>query len=435
MRGAREIALLVLYRVEKDGSYADRVLDSLLEETALSEKDRALATELAYGTIRWRGKLDWVLDQLVKGGLGKLTPWIRNILRLGAYQLIFSDRIPAFAAVSESVELAKRYGHLGVAALVNGVLRRVGKKTPPLPKGEAESMAVSHSHPSWMVERWVGRWGIAQTEEILKANNQVPPISVRTNTLNVTREELERSLRDEGFSPAKGSFSPVSLMIEGKPSSSAAHQEGLFQVQDEGATLVGHLLDPQPGELVIDLCSAPGGKAAHLGELMRNTGLMLAVDINRARLNLVRENCERLGIRIVRAVVADGRRFSVRRSVDRVLIDAPCSNLGVLRRRVDLRWRIREEEIGELAALQRELLDSGSALVKKGGVLVYSTCTIEPEENEETVLEFLELHPDFSIEDGESFIPREVVDGSGWLRTLPHVHGLDGGFAARLRKM
>ncbi len=434
-KSAREIALLVLHRVETEGSWADRVLDALLRKHSLPRRERALATELSFGTLRWRGKIDWILRQLVKGGIEPLTPWIRNILRLGAYQLIFCDKIPSFAAVSESVELAKKYGHSGVASLVNGVLRRVEKVSPPLPEETAESLAVSYSHPLWLVRRWVARWGPAETEEVLKANNQVPPVSVRVNALKVTREELEERLLEEGLSPVRGRFSPTSLRIAGSPLSSRSYQEGLFQVQDEGETLVGELLDPRPGDVIVDLCSAPGGKTTHLAELMGNRGLIAAVDVNRARLELVMENCRRLGIDIVSGVVADGRRFYVREKVDRVLVDAPCSNLGVLRRRVDLRWRMREEEIGQLVQLQRALLETGSGLVKRGGVLVYSTCTLEPEENEETVLGFLRSHPEFSAEQGTPFLPSEVVDKDGWLRALPWIHSLDGAFAARLRRV
>lgn len=433
-RGAREVALLALHRVETDGSYADRVLDSLLGETDLPKRDRALATELTYGTLRWRGRIDWILNRLVKGGIERLTPWVRNILRLGAYQLLFCERIPAFAAVSESVELAKVYGHSGVAKLVNGVLRRVGRSSihPPSAR-RVEDLAVSLSHPSWLVARWVSRFGTEEAERLLEADNEVPPISVRSNTLRVSREKLEEMLAEEGFSPTPGRFSPSSVHIEGDPSSSQAYCKGLFQVQDEGATLVGGLLDPQPGELVVDLCSAPGGKTTHLAELMENRGLVVAVELKPWRLKLVLENCERLGIGIVKGVVADGRRFCLRREADRVLVDVPCSNLGVLRRRVDLRWRMREEEIGELARLQSELLEGGASLVRKGGVLVYSTCSLEPEENEEVVSGFLRSHPQFVLEDGKPWAPEEVVR-NGCLRTYPHLHGLDGGFAARMKR-
>ena len=434
LKGAREVALVVLYRVELQGSYADKVLDGLLKRHSLPQRDRALATELAFGTLRWRGKIDWALGQLLKGGIEELSPWIRNILRLGAYQLMFCDKIPSFAAVSESVELAKKYGHTGVAALVNGVLRKVKKEVPQLPAGDIESLAVNYSHPSWMVRRWVSRLGALETEELLKANNQVPPVSLRANALRVSREELLSLLEGEELSSASGKFSQSSVRVEGNPLSSNCYRQGLFQVQDEGATLVGELLAPQPDEVVVDLCSAPGGKATHLAELMGNRGLVLAVDINRARLSLVSENCKRLGVGIVRGVVADGRDFSLRTQVDRVLIDAPCSNLGVLRRRPDLRWRIKEEEIGELVRLQRALLEGGSTLLREGGILVYSTCTLEPEENEQTVLSLLDSRPEFALEDGRGFVPREVVNGRGWLMTLPHVHGLDGGFAARMRK-
>jgi len=434
------VALEILQRIEVTSSYADKLLETALKKESFSLRDRALIVELVNGVTRWRGRLDWILNRLVEGGINKLTPWIRNILRLGLYQILFLNQIPTFAATDESVKLAKKYGHEGTARLVNAVLRRAIReasqiKYPLISEDPVTHIASFYSHPAWIVRRWVERFGIEETILLCQTNNLRPPLSVRVNLLKTSPLQLKERLEKEGVKAKPGRYTSQSLILEGAPplEESPSFQEGLFQVQDESSVLVGLLLDPQKGEKVIDLCSAPGGKATHLAELMGDEGSIIAVEPKLSRLILLKKNCERLGIKKVYPCLGNGRYFQTR-PVDRVLVDVPCSGTGVLARRADLRWRLREGSFITLKKLQRELLFQAAILVKNGGVVVYSTCSIEPEENEEVIMEFLDTHPSFTVEKVD-LLPSEIVDARGFLRTFPHLHGIDGVFAARLRKI
>jgi 16S rRNA (cytosine967-C5)-methyltransferase len=399
-------------------------------------------TELVNGVMRWRRFLDAVLDQLLtENRLQDLTPWIRNILRMSLYQIQFLDKIPPAAATHQAVSLAKRFGHRGTAALVNAVLRtlvrsgRVDPQYPPLERDPAGHVGLRYSHPDWMVRRWLKRYGLSETIALCQANNRVPDLVVRVNHLKADQAQLRESLAQEGIEVAEGQLVPDFLHLGGGGDITRleAFRKGWFQVQDESAGLAVLLLAPEPGELVLDLCSAPGGKTAHLAELMGDRGVILAVDRYGRRLRDLVSNCRRLGISSARPVVADGRFLWVQ-PVDRVLVDAPCSGLGVLARRTDLRWRKREEDIFLLRELQLQLLESGADVLKPGGVMVYSTCTIEDEENEEVVAQLLSQRQDLILENAASLVPPETVTEAGFVRTFPHRHGLDGTFGARLRK-
>jgi 16S rRNA (cytosine967-C5)-methyltransferase len=439
---AREAALRALYKLEVENLHADWALSSALQRAQLGPRDRALVTELVNGVMRWRRLLDAVLNQLLtKGKLQDLTPWIRNILRMSLYQIQFLDKIPAAAATHQAVSLAKRFGHRGTAALVNGVLRnlirshKVEPPYPPLERDPVGHIGLRYSHPDWMVRRWLKRYGLRETVALCRANNRVPDLVVRVNHLKATRAQLRESLAGEGVVVAEGRLIRDFLHLRGGGDITCLEtfKKGWFQVQDESAGLATLLLAPEPGELILDLCSAPGGKTAHLAEMMDDGGVILAVDRYSRRLRDLVSNCRRLDISSVRPLVADGRSFWVR-PVDRVLVDAPCSGLGVLARRSDLRWRKREEDISQLTELQLHLLESGANLLKPGGVLVYSTCTIEDEENEEVVERLLRRRHDLILENAASSVPPETVTEGGFVRTFPHRHGLDGTFGARLRK-
>ncbi len=444
------MALEVLYAVDNDGAYSNIALNGILEKYRPEKTDRGFITELVYGTLRQRGTIDWVLARFLKRPLDTLPVWIKNILRMGVYQILYLEKVPDSAACNESANLARNYGHPGTVKLVNGVLRNVSRNRdnldfPVIARDPVRGIAVRYSHPEWLVSRWVEEFGASGAEELCRANNEVPPNAVRTNTLKTTREELLRLLDQEGIHAAPGNFAPETLIIEGFRSvgSIAAHNSGLFMVQDESSTLVGHALSPEPGSLVIDACSAPGGKSAHLAQLMGNRGQVISVDIHSHKIKLIEENASRLGITIINPVVHDATELDSRFAgqAGYVLVDAPCSGLGVLRRRPEIRWRKEPGQIDELHNLQVKILQSAARCLKPGGVLVYSTCTMTHEENMDTVREFMHTCDEFQLESLAGFLPEKLrnLKGTdtmerGYVQFLPHIHGTDGFFISRMRK-
>ncbi|MEW5763136.1 MAG: 16S rRNA (cytosine(967)-C(5))-methyltransferase RsmB [Bacillota bacterium] len=444
--GARELTLKVLKAVEADGAYANIALNKYLEEHQPSKLDRAFATELAYGVIRTLNTIDWVLARFLQKPLAAQTVWIRNILRMGVYQILYMDRVPPAAACNEAVELAKKYGTPGMAGFVNGVLRNVVRYRDQIVFPSLETDPVSHislkySHPTWMVERWLEEFGVEETIAMCRANNLTPPNTVRTNTLRTTREELAAALREEEVVVRKTRYAPEGLELKGFISlrTLKVYNLGLFQVQDESSILIGHAVNPASGSHVLDVCSAPGGKATHLAQLMRDDGIIVAMDIHPHKLALIEEACRRLGVRSVKTVAFDARELPARYAgwADYTLVDAPCSGLGVLRRRVDARWRKEAAQIPGLVKLQEAILDGAAGTVRPGGVLVYSTCTITREENLDQVEKFLARHGDFVLEDLRPFLPPLVPErelARGYIQILPHTHGMDGFFVARLRR-
>ncbi|GAB6157375.1 16S rRNA (cytosine(967)-C(5))-methyltransferase RsmB [Desulfotomaculum varum] len=444
---ARELALLVGKAVEEEGAYANLALNKVLEQYQPGKLDRAFATELVYGVLRHLNTIDWILAHFLKQPLASQTVWIRNILRMGTYQIIFMPRIPDSAACNESVNLAKKYGHAGAANFVNGVLRNVARQRNSLDFPDPEQdpvdfIALKYSHPTWLVERWLKEFGFSATVALCQANNSPAPNTVRTNTLKVSREELQARLQDEGVKAAVTAYAPEGLNLSGFLSyrSLTTFQEGLFQVQDESSMLVAHVLNPASGARVIDVAAAPGGKTTHLAQLMGDSGQILAFDLYAHKLDLINDNCRRLGIKSIQTKVADARDIHQKYQgwADYVLVDAPCSGLGVLRRRPDARWRKDPSQLPGIVKLQKEILASAGKCLRPGGVLVYSTCTISHEENLGVVEDFLASHPEFSLGDLRQFLPpgldREATAAQGYLQLLPHVHGVDGFFLARLRK-
>ncbi|MDA8235691.1 MAG: 16S rRNA (cytosine(967)-C(5))-methyltransferase RsmB [Clostridia bacterium] len=445
----RELALLVLHAVEQDGAYANLELNKVLEKYQPSKLDRGFITELVYGTLRSLHHLDWVLGGFLSRPLNSLTPWIRNILRLGVYQIFYLDKVPPSAAVNEAVNLAKNYGHGGTVKFVNGVLRNLLRNKdnieyPDLKKNPALHISVVYSHPLWMVEKWLAQLGQEATINLCRANNEAPPTTIRTNTLRIERDALVTKLSGEDLEVKETSFVPEGLRVEGFVSlgSLPAFKEGLFQVQDESSMLVGHICRPREGFFVIDACSAPGGKTTHLAQLMNNRGTIVALDIHPHKLGLIQDNCHRLGITCVQPHNLDARQLpgEWKEQADLVLVDAPCSGLGVLRRRPDARWRKEAQDLPAIQKLQLEILDGAAQCVKPGGTLVYSTCTITPEENTEVITKFLAAHPEFAPEDLSPYLPKPLQQlnlptaREGFIQLLPHLHGMDGFFIARLNR-
>ncbi len=403
--------------------------------SGLDARDRRWTQELVYGMLRRRAWLDAVLSERVRGGLVRLDADLIDLLRLGAYQLLHMGSVPAYAAIAQTVELAKRRHGIGASKLVNAVLRRLDRErdalTLPAPSDPVDALALRHSHPRWLVARWVARWGAEETERLLAANNLEAPLIVRP--YHAVREQLEAMLEAAGVRIDEAPLVSDSIRIAGSLSSLTelgAFRQGLFYAQDPASTLVTRYACVPTGATVADLCAAPGGKSL---ELSRSEGLVLASDASLARLQRVLANIARMDARNIHAYVADAR-FPAIRPVDAVLLDVPCTGTGTFRRHPDARWRLTVSDLAVMAALQRSILAAAASVVAPGGLLIYSTCSLEPEENDAQVESFLRDHPDWRLEPPpEGAVPALVLD-AGRLRVLPQRHGADGAFAARLRR-
>ncbi len=454
---ARKIALLSLTEWESGDRNIEVVLERRLAGANLDARDTALTQNLTYGVLRWKGRLDWVLDQYVKGSLRSLPVPIRNALRLGLYQIDYLDRIPPRAAVNESVELAKQFGHKGTAGLVNAVLRNILTSLrpdyPDIRKDPVGHISVVYSHPKILVERWIARYGVEMTVIFCEYNNEVPRLVARANGLSSTTPALARALKSEGQETRPGRYFDECLEIlsGGDVSKLDCFTAGMMQVQDESTLLAVQLLDPRPGEDIIDMCAAPGGKTTYIAERMFGEGTIKAFEISELRADKLDSNIKRLSIRNC-SVIRDDAITAADGPVDGVLVDAPCTGTGTLGRRVDSRWKFdlyaRERVRSDIEELKRmhprqifarqverqlRFLVKAATLVDGGGRIVYSTCSMEPEENEQVVARFLEKRPDFALEDASDFVPPMFVDG-GFVRVLPHKQAIDGAFAARLVK-
>jgi 16S rRNA (cytosine967-C5)-methyltransferase len=434
------VALEVLHRVDADRAWSGAALRAALGRAGLVPADEALATELVYGTLRHRTQVDWALGRALHGRLDRLPPRIRDVLRLGAYQLIFLSRVPARAACYETVELARRVGHPGTVALVNAVMRRLAASPPVWPEqaDTAGAIAVRWSHPEWLVARWLARLGPDETRALCAANNATPPSCVRLNTLRGTIAELDARLRALGIDAEPSALVPEGRRITGGSPGArdAAYAAGLYVPQDEGSMLVAHFVAPKPGEFVIDACAAPGGKTTHLAALMGGRGRVLACDVLPKKLDTIVRRCERLGVPGVETRLIDSAQLgeAYPAVADRVLVDAPCSGLGVVRRRPEIRWRIRPRDLGPIAARQASILAGAAGAVRPGGCLVYSVCTTEPEEGRDVVAAFLAATPSFESVplDGWKFATPDPQGGTVLL--YPHRTGTDGFFVAALRR-
>ena len=463
---ARAIALSLLVESDKNEEGVDVLLDRALARCSFDGRERALTVELTYGVLRRRATIDWRLEPVLNKPLPRLPLAVQMVLRLGAYQLLFLDRIPQSAAVNESVNLAKAFaGTVGRdwSGFVNAVLRALLRHPPePWPSTDldaAQALAVRYSVPDWLSRRWVARLGLDSEERACEGVSVVPPLTLRVNQLIATRESLLHTFSQAGITAKPTSVSLFGILIEdgGSVPSLPGFHEGAFYVEDEAAQLIPPLLDPQPGDRVFDACAAPGGKSTHMAALMQNQGMIYAIDRKETRLDLVRSNCRRLGVQIVVPMVADirqprewapmietARSSSVRNprvgepSIDRILVDAPCSGLGVLRRHPEAKWRKGEQVLSRHQALQCQILEAVALCLRPGGVLVYSTCSTEPEENEDVIERFCRAHAEFQPESVAPWLPpaaQGFVTEQGALSTVGNQFSMDGFYAARLRKM
>ena len=476
MEKPREIAVRVLRRYAEGADYLENLLEEGLSSASLAPPDRALVQELTYGLVRWQATLDWLIAQKTDGRPQKAA--LQILLRLGVYQIFWLDRIPAHAAVHETVEMAKQLGLKAQTGFINAILRNFLRQQTETEKQLRElklrQPALGYSHPEWLVTRWQKRWGDEQAKRLLEWNNTPPPTYARLNTLKTTSEKLKAQWETEGvrFTPGGWDWTGDGLVFQlgSHPplATLASFQQGLFYIQDPSTLLAVQALNPQRGQRVLDLCAAPGGKTTFIAQRMQNQGYILALDVVPKRLEFVRQNCSRLGVSCVETdlfrpsgshlaslgsppppdgIGVSGESAGERKGnevegqpnaghsadtqdatsgpvatsppFDSTLVDAPCSNTGVMRRRVDLRWRIRPEEIERLRRSQLDLLEIAAGRVKQGGTLVYSTCSLEPEENEHVIKEFLVAHPHFRLAQERAL--------------LPFVEGVDGAYVASLQ--
>ena len=438
--GVRGSAVKLLIRVERTDSDLDKLIEGELRSGELNDFDKALLTEIVHGVLRWQSKLDWVLNGFFHGNFAKAEVTVRNTLRSALYQILFLDKVPDFAAVNEAVEFIKRIRGEKAAGLVNGVLRNIirnkeGIHYPDVQNDAALYLSTMYSFPLWMVKRWMNRFGFYETEKLLDAQNQRPGLTLRINTLKTTVEDFMKMFDLQNIAYEKSNFLSIFLKTTNLTniSNTEIFRRGFFTVQDESAGIAATLLDVKPGDRVIDLCSAPGGKTTFFGEMMKNQGTIIAVDKYQTRLNLVKSACERVGVTNVELIAADGVEFQTE-PADKILIDAPCSGLGVLSKKPDIKIKREMRDINEVVKIQKQLLDNASTLLKSGGALVYSTCTIEPEENFNIVRQFLESHPEFEIDHASKYISEKIVTADGFVETFPHKNGIDGSFAIRLIK-
>lgn len=441
----RHSACELLLRVQTEGCYADRLMDVELDKGNLAGPDRGLFAELVFGVLRRQGTLDHILAGFLTKSLESMEPLALIILRVGLYQLVYLDRIPESAAVNESVNLAKEQLPR-VSGMINAVLRNYLRNRstitfPDLAIDPIGSITLNHSHPEWLVRRWVGQLGVAAANKIAAAFSTQPPLVLRVNRLQISRDEFLRRLKDNGIDAQATKFSPEGVLLATRHNITGlpGFREGWFAVQDESSQMASILLDPQPGELLLDCCAAPGGKAVHLAELMQNQGELWAVDISRSRLPLVQEAAKRLGINIIRTYAADLAKPGLAhdRLFDRILLDAPCSGLGVIRRNPETKWRLTPSDVTRLATSQLSLLENCSKLLKPDGRILYSTCSTMQEENEKVIDDFLARHPEYILEDLNKLFPKydELFNRAGHYRAWPHLHNMDGFFAARLRRV
>ncbi len=436
--GVRGLAVKILNRVERTDSYLERLLDNEMRNSDLSGPDKALLYEIVHGVVRWMGRLDWVLNGFYKGQFSKAIPNLKNGLRVALYQIMFLDRVPDFAVVNEAVEFVKKLQGQKPADLTNAILRNIirsknGIRYPDPEEDLPGYLAAYYSHPSWMVKRYLARFGREATEKLLAANNEKPFLTLKINALKTNPDEFKKLLNTVNLRYKPGRYLPEFFKLQNLTNITAweYYANGYFNIQDESAGLACRLLDVRPGMRVLDMCAAPGGKTAYIAGLMHDEGEIIAIDRFEARLRIMERNTKRLGINSIKLIEQDALEYTDS-GFDRVLADVPCSGTGTMCKKPDIKWKKDLLDIRRMTELQYKLLEKAASLVKPGGIVVYSTCSIEPEENGDIVNKFLSEHPEFSLENASGSFPMEIIDANGCIQTFPHSHQLDGAFAAKL---
>lgn len=441
---SREVVLNILIDININNAYSNQSINKYLKQKQ-NIKDENLIREIVYGVIENLSYIDYIIAQSSKIKLKKIQPVVLQILRMGVYQIAFMDKIPDRAAVNEAVNLSKKRGHKGVSGFVNGVLRNISRNKEEFmkinEKDEVEYLSVKYSHQKWMIESWIDEYGYEFTEKLCKENNSKPKLNIRVNTNKIVLKELIERLSCYGYITHRTSYSKDGLIIE-KPSRITEIDEfklGFFTIQDESSMLVGQIADPKENSIVLDLCSAPGGKSTHIAQLMNNKGKVISRDIYEHKLKLVRENVNRLDLSIIETEMFDALNLdeNLIEQVDYCIVDAPCSGLGIIRRSPEIKWNRKKEDVDKLNEVQRKILDNSKRYIKPGGIIIYSTCTFGQKENLDIINEFLDKNNEFKLVGFENLLSsKENLENSkkGYIQLYPHIHGTDGFFIAKIQR-
>ena len=439
---SREIILNILMDININGAYSNHSINKHLKNKNIENEN--FIREIVYGVIENKMYIDYIISQASSIKLKKIHPTILEILRMGVYQIVFMDKIPNRAAVNEAVNLSKKHGHKGISGFVNGVLRNISKNKEKLMmvdnKNEVDFLSIKYSHPKWMIEIWLKNYGFEFTEKLCKENNSKAKLNIRVNTLKINKEELMERLSEYNVHETKYAKDGIVIDNPLRITSTEEYKKGYFTIQDESSMLVSQIMAPKENSFVLDLCSAPGGKATHIAQLMNNKGKIICRDIYDHKLKLIKENSERLGINIIEVEKFDATVLdeSLIEKVDYCIIDAPCSGLGIIRRKPEIKWNRYKEDIRDLTKIQWNILNNAKRYLKPGGIMIYSTCTIMKEENSDMIYNFLSENGDFKLVGFKNeFLSDEFGEDAnqGFIQLFPHIHSTDGFFIAKLKKI
>lgn len=445
---ARSCAVKILCRCERSDSYLEKLIDFELRNDTLNDFDKALLNEISHGVIRWMRRLDWFLNGFYRGNYEKCLPEVKNAMRVALYQILFLNKIPYSAAVNEAVEFIKRIHGEKHAGVVNGLLRTIIRTLenlvwPTREIDEVNYLGIIQSHPNWMVNRWIKRFGFDDAVKLCEANNRRPVISLRVNTIKISSADFEEYLKEKNLYYKKGNYLDNFFMVKtmSKIYTDEFFKNGFYTIQDESAGAASKLISPEKDDLILDICAAPGGKTSHLSEMMNNEGKIVAVEKFISRCEIMKKNMDRLQVKNVKIIHDDinnpeshDLKENLIGKADKILADVPCSGLGVLSKKPDIKWKREPEDISRLQVLQLEILENSLKYLKPEGSIIYSTCTTESEENTDVVNIFLEKHPEFFIENASGFVPENLVNQNGCVEIFPHIHNTDGAFSVRLTR-
>lgn len=448
----RRLILEILNRVEQHSSFLNILLPSFFIKYKPKDLDKALMQEISYGVVRYKKRLDWIIEQFLTAKKKRLPLTIQNILRIGAFQMLYLEKIPDYAIVNESVDLAKNSPFSGYSGLVNGLLRNLIRgsidiRWPDQEQDTIKYISVFYSFPEWLITRWVNRFGSEICIKICQASNTRPDLTLRVNPLKISMSQFQERLAKLKVSFRESKYLPnLALITNGFSdlTNTAFFQSGMFSIQDESSMLVSQFLAPEPGDTVIDLCSGPGGKATHIAQIMENKGEVIAFEVNKRRLEMVSQQSARLGTEIISTVLNDSRKLNSKYlgKADKILVDAPCSGTGVIRKKPDLKWKEWSlEHLAELNLIQLSLLEGAAQYLKSGGELVYSTCSLEREENDELAWKFIKKHSDFVVLDSSQFVKKNGIVRyktkiTEAIQLIPGLSGddIDGSYMIKMRK-